>query len=217
MRRRAKRRLRRRRICLSGGGRRVGSALAYRAIPMQTAYCGAKFAVRGFTDAVRAELLHERSSIRLSMVQLPAINTPQFSWVRNRLPRRVQPVPPVFQPEVAARAILWAAEHGPTELNVGWPTMLAILGQALAPGLMDRYVARFAWSGQMTEMPPDQGGPDNLWSPTPADVAAHGLFDGSARPAATQQILATHPAAVRAVAGLMAVAGLSWVARRRSS
>jgi hypothetical protein len=151
------------------------------------------------------------------MVQLPAINTPQFSWVRNRLPHRVQPVPPVFQPEVASRAILWAAEHGPRELNVGWPTTLGILGQAIAPGLMDRYVARFAWSGQMTEAPQGQGGPDNLWSPAPADMAAHGEFDASARSAATQQILATHPTAVRAVAGLAAVLGLSWVARRFSS
>src|SRR5436305_14196320 len=129
----------------------VGSALAYRGIPLQSAYCGAKHALKGFFESLRTELLHERSAIRLSMVQLPAMNTPQFTWGRTRMPRHPQPVPPIFQPEVAAEAIAYAAEHAPRELYVGWPTVKAIVGNKLAPGLADRYLAKAGFDSQQTD------------------------------------------------------------------
>lgn len=131
----------------------VGSALAYRGIPLQSAYCASKHAVQGFNDSLRAELLHDCPGVKLSMVQLPAINTPQFSWVRTRLPRHPQPVPPIFAPDVAARAIVWAAEHGPRELNVGGPTWRARLGDILAPGLLDRKLARDGYDSQQGPRP----------------------------------------------------------------
>ena len=155
----------------------ISSGLAYRSVPLQAAYCGAKAAVRGFTDALRCELLHDKSGVRISMVHLPAVNTPQFSWVRSRLPRAMQPLPPVYQPEIAARAILWVAEHERRELSVGWPTVLALLGQRIAPGLMDRYLAQRAWAGQMSDDPARPGSPDNLDSSVAAQVGAHGAFD----------------------------------------
>lgn len=170
----------------------VGSALAYQSIPLQSAYCAAKHALKGFTDSLRMELIHDGSGVRVSMVQLPALNTPQFSWVRSRLPRKAQPVPPIFEPEVAGRAIMWAAEHAPRELNVGASTELAILGQRLAPGLMDRLLARSAWEGQMTAEPAERP-PDNLWTSPPGRQAAHGAFDERARSSSPQLWLVTHP------------------------
>jgi NAD(P)-dependent dehydrogenase (short-subunit alcohol dehydrogenase family) len=158
----------------------VGSALAYRSIPLQAAYCGAKSAVRGFTDSVRCELLHDGSNVRIAMVHLPAINTPQFAWVRSRLPRAAQPVPPIYQPEVAARAIVFAAEHPRRELLVGWSTHLALLGQRFVPGLMDRHLADAAWAGQQTDDPERPGRPDDLDDPVRVDVGAHGTFDARA-------------------------------------
>jgi NADP-dependent 3-hydroxy acid dehydrogenase YdfG len=193
----------------------IGSALAYRSIPLQSAYCAAKAAVRAFTDSLRCELIHNGSNVRLTMVQLPAINTPQFGWVRNRLPRRAQPVPPVFQPEVAARAVVWAAENAPREMHVGLPTVLALLGQTIAPGLMDRYLARAAWEGQMTGQPRDPDAEDNLWAPVAGEIAAHGSFDEDASSDSAELWAATHPTAVRAAlaAGL---AGLGLLALRRA-
>jgi NAD(P)-dependent dehydrogenase (short-subunit alcohol dehydrogenase family) len=158
----------------------VGSGLAYRSVPLQAAYCGAKAAARGFTDSLRCELMHDRSGVRVTMVHLPAVNTPQFSWVRSRLPRAVQPLPPVYQPEVAARAIVFAAEHPRRELLVGWPVVLGVLGQRLAPGLMDRYVASRAWSGQQDEDPARPGQPDDVDRPVAADVGAHGAWEAEA-------------------------------------
>ncbi len=158
----------------------IGSGLAYRSVPLQSAYCAAKSAARGFTDALRCELLHDRSNVKVTMVHLPAVNTPQFSWVRSRLPRAMQPLPPVYQPEVAARAIVWMAEHPRRELLVGWPTLLGVLGQRLAPGLMDRYLATRAWEGQQSDDPARPGTPDNLEDPVAADVGAHGAFDDMA-------------------------------------
>ena len=155
----------------------VGSGLAYRSVPLQAAYCGAKAAARGFTDGLRCELLHDHSNVRVTMVHLPAVNTPQFSWVRSRLPRAMQPLPPVYQPEIAAQAIVWAAEHPRRELLVGWQTWLGVLGQSLAPGLMDRYLADRAWEGQMSDDPARPGTPDNLDAPVAARVGAHGAFD----------------------------------------
>ncbi len=158
----------------------IGSGLAYRSVPLQSAYCGAKSAARGFTDSLRCELLHDGSNVRVTMVHLAAVNTPQFTWVRSRLPRAMQPLPPVYQPELAAEAIVWVAEHPRRELLVGWPTVLGVLGQRLVPGLMDRYLANRAWEGQMSDDPARPGTPDNLQEPVAADVGAHGAFDDMA-------------------------------------
>lgn len=159
----------------------VGSALAYRSIPLQAAYCGAKHAVEGFTEALRCELRHDRSSVRVSSVHLPAINTPQFDWVRSRLPRRTRPVPPIFQPEVAAEAIVWAATRAPRELKVGWPTIRAVYLNRLVPGLLDRYLASRGYDSQQTIEPADPDQPDNLVDALPGDAGAHGRFDACAR------------------------------------
>lgn len=155
----------------------VGSALAYRSIPLQAAYCGAKHAIEGFTESLRCELRHDRSGVRVTSVHLPAVNTPQFGWVRNRLSRRAQPVPPIFQPEVAARAIVWAADRAPRELKVGWPTVRAVYLERVVPGLLDRYLAAKGYDGQQTGEPADPDGPDNLFGPLPGDAGAHGRFD----------------------------------------
>jgi NAD(P)-dependent dehydrogenase (short-subunit alcohol dehydrogenase family) len=154
----------------------VGSALAYRGIPLQAAYCGAKHAIQGFTESLRCELLHERSRVRVTMVQLPAMNTPQFDWVKSRLPRKPQPVPPIYQPEVAADAIVWAAAHHRRELSVGAPTAVAIWGNKFAAGLADRYLARTGYDSQQTHEPADPDRPDNLFAPLPGDHGAHGRF-----------------------------------------
>lgn len=159
----------------------VGSALAYRSIPLQSPYCGAKHAIVGFTDSIRSELIHQRSNIHITVVHLPAMNTPQFSWCRTRLPRHPQPVPPIYQPEVAARAIVWASSRRRREVYVAWPTIKAIYGQELAPGYADRYLAKFAYSGQETEEAVSRDRPDNLFEPAAEPYAAHGIFDSRAR------------------------------------
>jgi NAD(P)-dependent dehydrogenase (short-subunit alcohol dehydrogenase family) len=159
----------------------VGSALAYRGIPLQAPYCGAKHAVKGFFESVRTELIHDGSAVRTTMVQLPAHNTPQFSWGRTRMPRHPQPVPPIFEPEVAAEAIEYAAIHAPRQLLVGWPTVKAIAGNAVAPGLIDRYLASHAYDAQQTPDPVDDDRPDNLFAPAPGDYASHGVFDREAK------------------------------------
>jgi NAD(P)-dependent dehydrogenase (short-subunit alcohol dehydrogenase family) len=158
----------------------VGSALSYRAIPLQSAYCGAKFAIRGFTDSLRSELLHDGSAVRLTMVQMPALNTPQFDWGRNKMPRRPQPVPPIFEPEIAAEAIMFAAHARRREVFVGGSTWRAILANKLAPGLLDRYLAHFGYRGQMSSLPAERGRPDNLFAPVPGDFGAHGRVDDRA-------------------------------------
>jgi NAD(P)-dependent dehydrogenase (short-subunit alcohol dehydrogenase family) len=154
----------------------VGSALAYRGIPLQAAYCGAKHAIQGFTESLRCELLHDRSRVHVSMVQLPAMNTPQFDWVRSRLPREPQPVPPIYEPEVAARAIVWAALHRRREISVAAPTVAAIWGNKIASPLLDRYLARTGYDSQQTKKRADPNRPDNLWAPLPGDHGAHGRF-----------------------------------------
>jgi NAD(P)-dependent dehydrogenase (short-subunit alcohol dehydrogenase family) len=161
----------------------VGSALAYRGIPLQSAYCAAKHAVQGFCESLRAELLHDGKQIRITMVQLPALNTPQFDWVKSRLRGRAQPVPPIFQPEVAAEAIVWAATHERRELYVGYPTWRAIVGNSLVPGFVDRYLARHGYGVQQTDEPEDPNRADNLWQPVDSerDFGAHGRFDDRAR------------------------------------
>jgi NAD(P)-dependent dehydrogenase (short-subunit alcohol dehydrogenase family) len=184
----------------------VGSALAYRGIPLQSAYCAAKHAVQGFCDSLRAELLHDRSHISLTMVQLPALNTPQFDWVKSRLPNRAQPVPPIFQPEVAAQAIVWAAQSGRREVWVGMPTVNAILADRLAPGLLDRALARMGYDSQQTSEPADATRPDNLWTPVSGDHGAHGRFDAQAKPVSLQVWATQHRRALAAVAGMAAFA-----------
>ncbi|WP_242903565.1 SDR family oxidoreductase [Actinomadura terrae] len=163
----------------------VGSALAYRGIPLQSAYCGAKHAVEGFTESVRAELLHDRSAVKITMVQLPALNTPQFDWVRSRLPRRPQPVPPIYQPEVAARAVVHAAEHPRRrERWVGGSTIATLLAEKVVPGLLDRYLGRTGYKSQQTGDRRPEVDAGNLWEPLDADRdhGAHGGFDDSAKP-----------------------------------
>lgn len=161
----------------------VGSALAYRAIPLQSAYCGAKFAIRGFTDSLRSELLHEKSTVRLTMVQLPAVNTPQFDWARNRMEKRPQPVPPITQPEPVAEAIVRAAKEAPRELWVGGSSVRAILGALVVPHWLDRFLARVAYSGQMADEPAIRGRPDNLFRPLAPDAhQTRGRFSAQARP-----------------------------------
>lgn len=159
----------------------VGSALAYRGIPLQSAYCGAKHAIQGFTESLRCELLHDGSKVRVAMVQMPALNTPQFSWVRSRLARKPQPVPPIFQPELAAEAIMWSADHDRPELYVGWPTVKAIVGNKIAPRLADWYLARTGYEAQQTDIPASPDRPDNLYQPLPGDHGAHGEFDARSR------------------------------------
>ncbi|MET4697294.1 NAD(P)-dependent dehydrogenase (short-subunit alcohol dehydrogenase family) [Constrictibacter sp. MBR-5] len=159
----------------------VGSALAYRSIPLQSAYCGAKAAVRGFTDSLRCELIHQGSAVRLTMVQLPAVNTPQFEWARAYLPHHPQPVPPIFEPEVAADAILWAAEHPAREYVVGASSAMAILGQKVAPGLLDRYLASTAYAGQQTAEPISLDRADNLFHPVEGLHATRGRFTRESR------------------------------------
>lgn len=161
----------------------VGSALAYRGIPLQSAYCAAKHAIQGFNDSLRAELLHEHSGVRVTMLQMPALNTPQFGWVRCRLPHPPQPVPPIFQPEVAAQAIVHAARHYRREWYVGWPTVKAIIGNKLFPGLADRYLGRTGYAAQQTEGSVSPARADNLHEPVDEqrDFGAHGDFDTRAQ------------------------------------
>jgi NAD(P)-dependent dehydrogenase (short-subunit alcohol dehydrogenase family) len=187
----------------------IGSALAFRGIPLQAPYCASKHAVEGFVESVRTELLRDCPGIRLTMVQLPALNTPQFSWVRTRLPRHPQPVPPIFQPEVAARAVVWASEHAPREVNVGVPTLKTRMANALAPGLLDRYLARKGYGAQQTGEPVDIGGwHDNVDRPVDAehDFGAHGVFDNRARRTSLALWAVTHKPAVAALAALAATA-----------
>ncbi|HEV8581417.1 MAG TPA: SDR family oxidoreductase [Thermoanaerobaculia bacterium] len=191
----------------------VGSALAYRGIPLQSAYCAAKHAIQGFCESLRSELLHDGSKVRLCMVQLPALNTPQFSWVKSRLPRKPQPVPPIFQPEVAARAILWAAQHGRREVYVGWPTVKAIVGNKLAPGFADRYLARNGYESQQHDGLADPHRLDNLWEPVPGDHGAHGGFDDRATERSPQLWATTHRNLL-AMAGA-GLAGAAWIQGHR--
>ncbi len=196
----------------------VGSALAFRSIPLQAPYCGAKHAIVGFTDSLRSELIHDRSNVHLTAVHLPAMNTPQFSWGRTRLPRHPQPVPPIFQPEVAARAIVWASSHKRRDLWVGWPTYQAIVGQKIAPGFADKYLADHAFSGQQTSQPVSTDRPDNLFEPVSGDqYAAHGVFDDRAQDWALTNKLDLNPLGAGLIVslGLMA-AGLAIFGLKKS-
>jgi len=189
----------------------VGSALAYRGIPLQAAYCGAKHAIQGFTESLRCELLHDRSRVRVTMVQLPAMNTPQFDWVKSRLPRQPQPVPPIYQPEVAAEAIVWASTSTRREISVGGSTAIAIWGNKFAPALGDRYLARTGFDSQQTDKPADPNRPDNLWHPLPGDHGAHGRFTDRSSNASPQTWINEH---LPALAGALLTGAVLWSARR---
>ncbi len=184
----------------------VGSALAYRAIPLQSAYCAAKFAVRGFTDSLRTELLHQRSAVRLSMVQLPAMNTPQFDWARNKLSNRYQPLGRIYQPEIAAQAVYRAVTTGARELWVGRSAIQAIVGQLFGPSMLDRLMAARAWTGQISDETELPGRPDNLEHTVHGDYGAHGRFGNRAVPDA--RILDPHRARLAIVGALVGVATL---------
>lgn len=187
----------------------VGSALAYRAIPLQAPYCAAKHAIRGFTDSLRCELLHDRSDIHLTMVHLSAFNTPQFDWALNLVGKRSMPVPPIFQPELAAKAIVWAARHRRREVFVGWPSLKAVIANKLCPGVLDRLLASQGYTGQITAEPVPDAACENLYDPCDVDPGAHGRFDREARSSSTQWWLTSHRSftwacAVVAAVGLVA-------------
>lgn len=190
----------------------VGSALAYRGIPLQSAYCAAKFAVRGFTDSVRVELIYENSPIHLTMVQLAAFNTPQFQWARHRQSAQPQPLPPIFQPELAAKAVVWASKHRRRELYVGFPALKTIVGNKLFPGLADRMAARQGFTGQMDfSVPPPAPAnqrDDNLFTPVSGDYGSHGRFDERATDWSLQFWLSIHRGAVTGALLLILVLGL---------
>lgn len=195
----------------------IGSALAYRSIPLQSAYCASKAAIRGFTDSLRSELIRERSRVAVTMLQLPAVNTPQFEVIRNRLGHHPQPVPPIYQPEVIARAAVHAALHPRREVWIGWSTTRAIIGQRVMPGLLDRYLATKAWDTQVTELLP-QGHArthqrDNLDQTLPGDRGAHGPFDDRARRFSSKLWLRTHPGWLVGVGVVVAAALVSRVLR----
>ncbi|MDQ0597811.1 NAD(P)-dependent dehydrogenase (short-subunit alcohol dehydrogenase family) [Streptomyces canus] len=192
----------------------VGSALAYRGIPLQSAYCGAKHAIQGFNESLRCELLHSRSGVRTTMVQLPAVNTPQFDWVLNRMPGRARPVAPVYQPEVAARAVVHAAAHGRRrEYWVGGSTAATLIANAVVPGVLDRYLARTAFEAQQDEGA--HGATGNLWSPADGphghDFGAHGRFDEESRPVSRQEWMSLR----RGQVGKVLVVGAGALAARR--
>jgi NAD(P)-dependent dehydrogenase (short-subunit alcohol dehydrogenase family) len=193
----------------------VGSALGSRSIPLQSAYCGAKHAINGFTSSLRCELLHEGSGVQVTVAQMPAVNTPQFSWVRSRLPRHPQPVPPIYQPEVAARGVLYAADHpGRRQYWIGASTAATILANRVVPALLDRYLARTGYDSQQTGEPEGHGRPDNLFQPLDGpdgrDHGAHGVFDQRSHPRSLQLWLTEHPMVLSGLAaGTAVVAGLT--------
>ena len=193
----------------------IGSALAHRAIPLQATYCAAKHAIRGFTDALRTELLHERSNVKVTMVHLPGLNTPQFGWVKTTLQRHPQPVPPIYQPEVAARAVLWAADHPRREIFVGAPTAPLVWAGRLVPGLVDRYLARTNFEAQQTDAAIDPDRPSYLWEPLPGDHGAHGIFGDQAHDRSLQWQLARLLPGIGPTS-LLAAGAAAWrVTRRR--
>jgi NAD(P)-dependent dehydrogenase (short-subunit alcohol dehydrogenase family) len=190
----------------------VGSALAYRGIPLQTAYCGAKHAIQGFHDSLRAELLADGSNVRVTMVQMPALNTPQFDWVRSRLPCKAQPVAPIYQPEVAARAVVWAADHPRRrEYWVGASTVGTLLANAVVPAALDRYLGRTGVQSQQANEPEDQHRRDYLFEPVDdrVDHGAHGRFDAVAKSSSPQRTLARHHGALAAAGGVAVAAGVA--------
>ena len=185
----------------------IGSALAHRGIPLQSAYCASKHAVRGFTESVTTELLHQGSKVRLSEVDMPALNTIQFNWVKSQLEHHPQPVPPIFQPEVGARAVAEVAEHPRARTWVGEPTVLTIIGNRIAGGFADWYLAKTGFSGQQAPDKSEPMLPDNLYEPVPGDQGAHGIFDDRARSSSPQTVAIAHRRATTVFGALLAAAG----------
>ena len=194
----------------------VGSALAYRGIPLQSAYCGAKHGIQGFFESVRCELLHEKSNVHVGMVQLPAMNTTQFSLVKSRLPNKPRPMGTIYQPEIAAKAVVYAAQHHKREVFVGYPTWQTIVGNKVIPGWLDRYLAKIGYQGQQTDQPENPDRPHNLWEPVPGDHGAHGSFSAQSWDFSPQFWGATHQWLT--LAGVAAVAiGIGALLAKNSS
>lgn len=196
----------------------VGSALAYRGIPLQSAYCGAKHAIQGFYDSLRTELMHDKSNVKVTMVQLPAMNTTQFGFVKTRLPNKPRPMGKIYQPEVAAKVIAYAAEHERREYRVGYPTLQAIIGNKIAPWFADYVLAKNGFKGQQTNKPEDPNRKNNLWEPIPGDHGAHGTFDDEATYTSPQSWVSMHREQV--LAGVLAIGGLvlgSMLASKRTN
>jgi NAD(P)-dependent dehydrogenase (short-subunit alcohol dehydrogenase family) len=192
----------------------VGSALAYRSIPLQSAYCAAKHAIVGFTDSLRCELYHDNSNVHVTVVQMPALNTPQFDWVKSRMPNHPQPVPPIYQPEVAARAIYFAAHARRRELWVGMPTVMAIVGQKFIPGLLDRYLGKTGYKSQQTDQPVSPNRQDNIRHYVPGDKGAHGDFDSRASSRSWELEFAMRRNWILGAAALLGI-GAAWMARNK--
>ena len=186
----------------------VGSALAYRGIPLQAAYCAAKHAIQGFCDSLRCELLHDKSNVKVTMLQMPALNTPQFGWVKSRLPHKAQPVPPIFQPEVAAEAIYFAAHNPRREFYVGLPSVKAIVANKIAAGLLDHILACTGYTSQQHDGSEDPNRPNNLWQPVPGDHGAHGAFDARARNWSPQWWTSEHRGWIAAAVVVLGISGL---------
>lgn len=193
----------------------VGSALAYRAIPLQSAYCGAKHAIEGFTESLRCELMHEKSNVRVTGVQMPALDTPQFDWVKTNFDRHPQPVPPVFDPEAAARAVVHAASKPRREYWFAWSTARAILLNRMVPGLLDRYLARYGVDAQKADRPIDPDRPDNLYKPVPGDHGAHGHGATETRSRSLQWWAVVRRGPLAAIGGLMGAAAVWRLLRQR--
>jgi short-subunit dehydrogenase len=206
--------LRRMRVRNRGTIVNVGSALGYRSVPLQSVYCGAKFAIRGFTDALRSEIIHDKLNVHLTMVDLPAVNTPQFDWALNKMGKKAKPVAPIFQPEVPARAIFFAATHRRRQVWVGFPTVRAILANRIAPGLIDRYLAKAGYDGQLTDQSLGPNPPANLFNAVPGNYGAHGRFDSRSRNWSWEMFTDRHRAAFWTAAGIGLVAIVHQIARR---
>jgi len=192
----------------------VGSALGYRSVPLQAVYCGAKFAIRGFTDALRSELIHDKLNVHLTMVDLPAVNTPQFDWARNKMGVKAKPVAPIFEPELPARAIFFAATHKRREIWVGFPTVKAILANRIAPGLIDKYLASTGYTGQLTEEPLAADAPDNLFEPVRGDYGAHGRFDRESKAHSWEMFTDRHRTVFWTAAAVGVISGVHWLAKK---
>jgi short-subunit dehydrogenase len=192
----------------------VGSALAYRSVPLQSVYCGAKAAIRGFTDSLRSEIIHDKLDVHLTVVDLPAVNTPQFDWALNKMGVKAKPVAPIFEPEVPARAIFFAATHRRREVWVGFPTVKAILANRIAPNLIDRYLAKAGYEGQLTDEKLAADAPANLFDAVPGNYGAHGRFDGQSRLGSWEMFTDRHRTAFWAAAAIGVVASLHLAAKR---
>jgi hypothetical protein len=188
----------------------VGSALAFRSIPLQSAYCASKHAIQGFTESVWSELIHQKCQVHLSIVNMPALNTTQFTWTKNKMPKKARPTGTIYQPELAADAVLFAAEHDRREIMVGYTTVEATLGEKIIPGMLDHYLAKAAWDGSLLPEDKDPNQPDNFWEPVPGDHGAHGEFDDKAHDFSAELWATKHRGAI--LGGVLAAGGLGLLA-----